>query len=295
MKFATIIENGQHIAGIISDNQFYSFKSIKESDSELTNLPEDLIGMIKDSEKWLPIIQQWEEKAKKSSGKELEQLNWAPPIPRPLKNIFCVGKNYAAHASEVDGSAPPEHMIVFTKAPTTVSGHGQAVPLHEKITNELDYEGELAIVIGKGGKSIPREEAFQAVFGYTILNDITARDLQAKHKQYFLGKSLDGTCPIGPWIVSKEEIANPADLEIETKVNGETRQHARTSQFLFPIEEMISTISNGITLEPGDIIATGTPAGVGKGYKPPRFLKKGDQIEVTIESIGSLHSTIHGE
>ena len=183
-------------------------------------------------------------------------------------------------------------MIVFTKAPTTVNGHEQTVPLHREVTSELDYEGELAIVIGKKGTSISRENAYDYIFGYTILNDLTARDLQSKHQQFFLGKSLDGTCPIGPWIVSKDAVPNPGDLEIETKVNGETRQHARTSLFLFPIDEIIATISKGISLEPGDIIATGTPAGVGKGFKPPRYLKNGDVIEITIESIGTLKSKI---
>ena len=183
-------------------------------------------------------------------------------------------------------------MIVFTKAPTTINAHKQTVPLHTEITNELDYEGELAIVIGKKGTSIPRDKAFEYIFGYTILNDITARDLQSKHQQYFLGKSLDGTCPMGPWIVSKEHVPQPNNLEIKTKVNGQTRQHARTSLFLFPIDEIIATISKGITLEPGDIIATGTPAGVGKGFKPTRYLKDGDVIEITIESIGTLESRI---
>ena len=219
-------------------------------------------------------------------GLAVESLQYASPI-KPNKNIFCIGKNYAAHAREFDGT-PPENMIVFTKAPTTVIGHGQPIPLHEGVTNELDYEGELAVVIGKKGKAISRDEAEDYIFGYTILNDITARDLQARHQQFFLGKSLDGTCPIGPWIVTKDEAGDARDLEIETKVNGEVRQHARTSLFLFPIDEIIATLSKGMTLEPGDIIATGTPAGVGKGFKPPRYLKDGDVIEICVESIGTL-------
>lgn len=215
------------------------------------------------------------------------------PIPRPTKNIMCIGKNYAEHAIEM-GSADdiPEHIMVFTKAPTTVVGHHYDVMNHAEVTNELDYEGELAIVIGKQGKGIAQEAALDYVFGYTILNDITARDLQARHKQFFLGKSLDTTCPIGPWIVHRSVISNPNNLFIQTKVNDEIRQESNTKHFIFPIEEIISVLSRGMTLEPGDIIATGTPAGVGKGFKPPRFLKSGDQIEIQIEGIGCLKNRI---
>ncbi len=292
MKFSTINDNGQAVAGLINQDSFYSLEAIKQSAEALKGLPTSLQTLIEESETWLPKLEEWVHTAEKIEGKSIDSLNWLAPLPRPRKNIFCVGKNYAAHAMEFDGGVPPEDMIVFTKAPTAVNGHEQTVPLHEEITNELDYEGELAIVIGKKGTSISREKADDYVFGYTILNDITARDLQSKHKQYFLGKSLDGSCPIGPWIVSKDKVPHPEDLEIKTKVNGETRQHARTSLFLFPIDEIIATISKGITLEPGDIIATGTPAGVGKGFKPPRYLRDGDVIEITIESIGTLKSRI---
>ena len=292
MKFSTIYENGQVVAGLIHQETFYSLEAIKQTSKELQGLPTSLQDLIEESEIWLTKLEGFKQWAEKVKGKSIESLTWLAPLPRPRKNIFCVGKNYAAHAREFEGGVPPENMIVFTKAPTTVNGHEQTVPLHREVTSELDYEGELAIVIGKKGTSISRENAYDYIFGYTILNDLTARDLQSKHQQFFLGKSLDGTCPIGPWIVSKDAVPNPGDLEIETKVNGETRQHARTSLFLFPIDEIIATISKGISLEPGDIIATGTPAGVGKGFKPPRYLKNGDVIEITIESIGTLKSKI---
>lgn len=292
MKFSTVNDNGQAVAGLIDQDLFYSLEVIRRSSEVLKGLPTSLQALIEESETWLPKLQEWVQAAEKTEGKSIDSLIWLAPLPRPHKNIFCVGKNYAAHATEFDGGVPPEDMIVFTKAPTAVNAHKQVVPLHTEVTNELDYEGELAIVIGKKGTSISREKAYDHVFGYTILNDITARDLQSKHQQYFLGKSLDGTCPMGPWIVSKDHVPHPYDLEIKTKVNGETRQHARTSLFLFPIDEIIATISKGITLEPGDIIATGTPAGVGKGFKPPRYLKDGDVIEITIESIGTLKSII---
>lgn len=292
MKFSTVNDNGKAAAGLIDQDLFYSLEVIRQSSEALKGLPTSLQALIEESETWLPKLQEWVQAAEKTEGKSIDSLTWLAPLPRPHKNIFCVGKNYAAHATEFDGGVAPEDMIVFTKAPTAINAHKQAVPLHTEVTNELDYEGELAIVIGKKGTSISRDKAYDHIFGYTILNDITARDLQSKHQQYFLGKSLDGTSPMGPWIISKDQVPHPYDLEIKTKVNGETRQHARTSLFLFPIDEIIATISKGITLEPGDIIATGTPAGVGKGFKPPRYLKDGDVIEITIESIGTLKSII---
>ncbi|PLT33834.1 fumarylacetoacetate hydrolase family protein [Bacillus sp. V5-8f] len=222
-----------------------------------------------------------------------EELEWEAPIPRPAKNIFCVGKNYAEHAIELGSEADiPEHIMLFSKTPTTVVGQNSVVPSHSDVTQQLDYEGELAIIIGKKGRTIMREEALDYVFGYTVINDITARDLQARHKQFLLGKSLDGTCPMGPYIVHKSMVPNPNKLRIQTKVNGEIRQDANTEQFIFPTEEIISVISRGMTLEPGDIIATGTPAGVGKGFKPPKFLKSGDTVEITVEKIGTLVNKI---
>lgn len=211
------------------------------------------------------------------------------PIPRPLKNIFCVGKNYAEHAIEMGSKDDiPEHVMVFTKAPTTVIGPNETVLNHKNVTEQLDYEGELAVVIGKKGKGIKREEALDYIFGYTIINDVTARDLQSRHKQFFIGKSLDTSCPMGPWIVHSSVIENPNELKLETRINDEVRQSSNTKNFIFPIEEVISVLSEGMTLEPGDIIATGTPAGVGKGFKPPIFLNSGDKMEVTVEKIGKL-------
>ncbi|WP_455661446.1 fumarylacetoacetate hydrolase family protein [Pradoshia sp.] len=281
MKLATVVIEGIETAGVIDGGLFYTMESIRD---QVEGIPNDLNTFIEQSSEWLPVLAELD--LTDAEGVAVESLQFASPI-RPNKNIFCIGKNYAAHAREFDGT-PPENMIVFTKAPTTVIGHKQPISLHAEVTNELDYEGELAIVIGKKGRAISREEAEDYIFGYTILNDVTARDLQAKHQQFFLGKSLDGSCPIGPWIVTKDEVGDACDLEIETKVNGEVRQSARTSLFLFPIDEIIATLSKGMTLEPGDIIATGTPAGVGKGFKPPRYLKDGDVIEICVESIGTL-------
>jgi 2-keto-4-pentenoate hydratase/2-oxohepta-3-ene-1,7-dioic acid hydratase in catechol pathway len=182
--------------------------------------------------------------------------------------------------------------MLFSKAPTAVIGHEDEIDPHLHLTKELDYEGELAVVIGKKGKQITEEDAMDYVFGYTIVNDITARNLQEQHKQFLLGKSLDTSCPIGPYIVHKSAIENPYDLTVLTRVNDEVRQNGHTKDMIFSIEHIISTLSQGTTLEPGDIIATGTPAGVGKGFNPPKFLKPGDIVEVEIEGIGKLRNRI---
>jgi len=219
------------------------------------------------------------------------------PIPRPAKNVFCVGRNYIEHVAEGDRAAGretevPRHPQFFTKPPTAVIGPDEAVPSYAAITRVLDYEVELALVIGRGGADIPAERAFDHVFGYTIVNDITARDLQRRHGQWFKGKGLDRSCPMGPWIVPADEFAAPPDLAIALTVNGEMRQSSRTSQLIFDIPAIIATLSAGLTLEAGDVIATGTPSGVGYAMTPPRVLAPGDVIEATVEGIGTLRTTI---
>jgi len=218
----------------------------------------------------------------------LLRLEWLSPIPRTPKNIICIGKNYNEHAKEMGAQAAPENLVVFTKSPTAIAADGETVSLHADVTEKLDYEGELAVVIGKRGQNIPKNMAFDYIFGYTIANDITARDLQDKHKQYFLGKSLNGTCPIGPYVVTKDEIPDPQSLTIVTKVNDEIRQNGTTKDMMFTVETIVSILSHHVTLEPGDIILTGTPAGVGKGMNPPTYLKAGDVVKVSIEGIGTL-------
>ncbi|WP_027408984.1 fumarylacetoacetate hydrolase family protein [Anoxybacteroides tepidamans] len=300
MRFVTAERNHQIFVGVVNKKEeIINLALAEQAMKGSKTLPETLVECIAIGDQFIEEVQKiatWIETEKQSSSDyvyPLESVRLLAPIPRPSKNIFCVGKNYVEHAIEL-GSADdiPEHLMLFSKVPTTVIGHEARVLRHENVTNELDYEGELAVVIGKKGKGIRAEEALDYVFGYTIINDITARDLQQRHKQFLLGKSLDTSCPMGPWIVHKSLIPNPNRLHIETKVNGETRQKANTEQFIFPVETIISTISQGMTLEPGDIIATGTPAGVGKGMKPPRFLQSGDVVEITIEKIGTLRNSI---
>lgn len=296
MKLATVInEKGDQFIGVAVNGgqQIIHLADFERSVKGTSTLPKEMIECIEMGEEFINrvngLLNEADEDQLIRSSYSIDQLSFLAPIPRPLKNVFCIGKNYREHAIEMGSEADiPEDLIVFTKAPTSIIGHGANILSHKNVTSQLDYEGELAIVIGKKGKGIKKEEAFDYIFGYTILNDITARDLQSKHKQFFLGKSLDGSCPIGPWIVDKSEIDNPEELNIKTLVNGEVRQASSTNQFIFPIAEIIETLSNGMTLEPGDIIATGTPSGVGKGFNPPRFLSSGDKIEITIDKIGTL-------
>jgi 2-keto-4-pentenoate hydratase/2-oxohepta-3-ene-1,7-dioic acid hydratase in catechol pathway len=224
---------------------------------------------------------------------DLGAVNLLAPIPRPAKNVFCVGRNYRAHVEEGyrargNDVSYPDAPQFFTKAPTSVIGPRDTALVDPSVTSKFDYEAELGIVIGRGGRNIPEGAAAEAIFGYTIVNDFTARDLQRRHDQWFKGKSLDRSCATGPWIVHASAIPNPQDLAISLTVNGEVRQSSRTSQMIFSLARIVRDLSLGMTLEPGDIIATGTPQGVGYAMEPPTFLRGGDTVEITIESIGRL-------
>ena len=217
------------------------------------------------------------------------------PLPQPRRNLWCVGRNYHAHAKELretvfkDNAADPQAWpIVFTKVPETVVGPGADVHLPgAAISAQIDYEAELTVIIGRGGKNIARADAMKHVYGYTIVNDVTARDVQMRHAQWDLGKSFDSFCPMGPWIVTADEL-DARDTRVRCWVNDELRQDARTSDLIFDIPSLIETCSRGITLLPGDIIATGTAAGVGMGMKPPRWLQHGDVVRIEIDGIGTL-------
>jgi 2-keto-4-pentenoate hydratase/2-oxohepta-3-ene-1,7-dioic acid hydratase in catechol pathway len=229
-----------------------------------------------------------EELARRKLAYPLRRVRLLAPIPAPARNIFCLGRNYAEHAAE-RGAAAPEHPVYFTKPDTCVVGPGDDV-VHHAVTSELDYEVELAVVIGTGGKDIARAEALGHVFGYTVINDVTARDLQRRHGQWFKGKSLDTFCPMGPVLVTVDEIPDPQALAISLRVNGEVRQQSHTGKMIFPIAQCIEVLSQGMTLRPGDIIATGTPDGVGAASG--NFLRPGDRVEAEVESIGTLTNRI---
>ena len=230
----------------------------------------------------------------------MEGATLCAPVPRPPKNVFCVGKNYHEHAKEFAGSGfdastkevVPEAPVVFSKPATSVIGPVEPIPSHLDPTGSVDYEGELAVVIGRAGRGIRKADALAHVFGYTIVNDVTARTLQHKHRQWILGKGIDGFCPMGPAILTADEVPDPAALRVTTHVNGEKRQDAPVSDLIFDISTLIEVISAGITLEPGDVIATGTPAGVGIGSDPPRFLKPGDTVRIEVPGIGVLENPV---
>ncbi len=231
----------------------------------------------------------------------VEEVRFLAPVPHPVRNVFCVGRNYRAHIIEgniakgLDPNTFPADIEFFTKATTTVIGHEATIPSYRGLTRMLDYEAELAIVMGDGGSDIPPEKAIDAVFGYTIVNDVTARDLQRRHGQWFKGKSLDRSCPMGPWVAHKSVLTEPNALSIRLWVNGELRQDSNTSDMIFDVPTVINQLSAGLTLLPGDVIATGTPSGVGYAMQPPRPLQDGDVVGVEIEGIGRLENTVHDD
>src|SRR5215831_14937591 len=229
-----------------------------------------------------------DELARRKLAYPLKRVRLLAPIAAPGRNIFCLGRNYADHAAE-RGAPAPDHPVYFTKPGTAVVGPGDDV-VHHAITKELDYEVELAVVIGVGGRDIPRAEALGHVFGYTIINDVTARDLQKRHNQWFKGKSLDTFCPMGPILVTADEIPDPQALAISLRVNGQGRQSSHTSKMIFPVAQCIEVLSQAMTLQAGDIISTGTPDGVGAATGA--FLKAGDRIEAEVEGIGVLANKV---
>ncbi|MCI0396704.1 MAG: fumarylacetoacetate hydrolase family protein [Chloroflexi bacterium] len=227
----------------------------------------------------------------------LASVRLLAPIPAPRRNIMCLGLNYAEHVAESYTTRGrqvqlPETPVIFTKATTAVNGPYAGIPLDPAVTGELDWEAELALVIGQVGKNISREAALSHVFGYMVLNDVTARDLQTRGKQYFKGKSLDGCCPMGPWIVTADELPNLSNLRVTSRVNGLTKQDGNTSQMIFDVPTIIAYLSLGMTLLPGDIISTGTPSGVGFARTPPEFLQPGDIVECEVEGIGTIRNKI---
>jgi 2-keto-4-pentenoate hydratase/2-oxohepta-3-ene-1,7-dioic acid hydratase in catechol pathway len=236
---------------------------------------------------------------------DLSSVEVLAPIPRPSRNIFCVGKNYNAHAREFtqsgfDTSAKdesesiPSVPIIFSKVPECVIANGDPIRYPVGVSDKVDYEAELAVVIGKGGRGIRKADAYSHVFGYMILNDLTARDLQSRHKQWLIGKSLDTFCPMGPWLVTADAV-DPENLRIRCWVNDELRQEANSGELIFNIPTLIEILSAGITLYPGDIIATGTPAGVGIGFEPPRYLVSGDRVTIEVDGLGRLSNVLQYE
>ena len=230
-------------------------------------------------------------------GDAASAIRWHAPMPRTPRNIFCLGLNYLAHAQEsahARGRAAkvPTVPVFFTKAPTSINGPFDDVPVDWSVTEQVDWEVELGVVIGTGGKNIRRADALRHVFGYTVVNDVSAREVQLGHMQWFKGKSLDGFCPFGPVVVTADEYGDPQRKRLTCRVNGVTKQDSNTSDMIFPVDITIEWLSKGMTLEAGDLIATGTPEGVGMGRTPPEYLKDGDVVETEVEGIGTLRNRI---
>jgi 2-keto-4-pentenoate hydratase/2-oxohepta-3-ene-1,7-dioic acid hydratase in catechol pathway len=226
----------------------------------------------------------------------LSTVRLAAPV-HPAKNVFCVGRNYLEHAKEGARALGreltlPEVPTFFSKAPTAIADPDAELHFERRVSTQMDWEGELAVVIGSRIKDVTEEEAVSAVFGYTCLNDITARDLQRAHLQWLKGKSLDDSCPIGPWIAPAHEIPDPHKLQLILRINGHRKQEANTGQMIFRIPRLIAELSRGMTLEPGDVIATGTPDGVGFARTPPEYFADGDVVEIAIQKIGTLRNTV---
>lgn len=274
-------------------------------------VPDQMLDLIDQYDRYLPALQAIVDKAGQrrftevrtfsdiGAAHKLSEVRLAAPIPRPRKNILCIATNYKEHIEETarlrgHKAVLPEYPVFFTKAPTSVNGPYGEIVVDPAVSSEIDWEAELGVIIGKAGKNIREEDALSYVFGYTVINDITARDLQARHKQFFKGKSLDGSCPMGPWIVSADEIPDPHNVALRLRVNGVVKQESTTSLMIFSINKAIAVLSAGMTLEPGDIIATGTPSGVGFSRTPPEFLKPGDLVETEVDGIGTLRNPVVG-
>ena len=277
MKLITFLENGLERVGVLSADE-----------QTVQPLPvADMNALIESGEIPAPV------------GEEisLSKVTILSPIPRPRQDVICLGINYKAHAQEAERYSEAflkekPIPIYFSKRVSEAVAPEGFIESHPGLVERLDYEAELAVIIGKRAKNVPAEEAENYIFGYTVLNDVSARVLQTSHKQWYFGKSLDGFTPVGPCIVTADEIPFPPKLKITAAVNGELRQDSTTDLLITGIPEIIAELSSGMTLLPGTIIATGTPSGVGMGFDPPKFLKSGDVVECTVEGIGTLRNTV---
>ena len=265
---------------------------------DLTAVAPDMLTLIESGAEGLAQAEAYAKTA--SPTLPLNEATLLAPIPMPRRNVMCLGLNYVEHAKESytargQETKIPDFPIVFTKATTAVTGPYAAIPYDTAVSTRIDWEAEMAVIIGRQGKNIRPEDAMHYVFGYTIINDVSARDLQTQHKQYFKGKSLDGSCPMGPWISTADEIPDPHQLAITSRVNGVTKQASNTRYMIFDIPAILYHLSRGMTLLPGDIIATGTPSGVGFARQPPEFLAPGDVVECEVEMLGVIRNTLAPE
>ncbi|MCH8111511.1 MAG: fumarylacetoacetate hydrolase family protein [Proteobacteria bacterium] len=301
MRLVTYSGNGATRVGVLGEAQTSVTPQVSVTPMSALDpsLPDTMLGIIRAGARALARARDALAQGG-AAGIPLEEIKILAPIPRPGRNILCVGRNYRAHAAEfqrsgVDATATrdevPDFPIIFTKAPSAVIGPGEPIRASLDPTATTDNEGELGVVIGKGGRGINRGDAWDTVFGYTIINDVTARTLQTRHRQWFIGKSLDSFCPMGPCIAVADQI-DVTRAKLVTRVNGEVRQEGLIADLIFDIPTLVETLSATMTLETGDVIATGTPAGVGIGFDPPKYLAPGDVVSIRIEGIGELTNPV---
>ena len=298
MKFFTFEYEGLEEIGILTKD---GEKMIPIDEVELSQEFFDMNDFIETHEKSdiEKLDKLWKGEAKADIYYDFDKILILAPIPLPLHDVISVGLNYKAHIPETVvelemKNEVPVSPVIFSKRARHAGGAEAVIPLHDDLTKKLDYEVELGVVIGKETSKVIKSEVRDSIFGYTIMNDISARDLMVKHQQWTIGKGLDGAVVMGPCIVHKDYIDYPVKLDISAKINGELRQNSNTENFIFDIDALVSDISKGMTLEAGDIISTGTPAGVGMSFDPPKYLKDGDIIECEIESIGVLKNIVKG-
>jgi 2-keto-4-pentenoate hydratase/2-oxohepta-3-ene-1,7-dioic acid hydratase in catechol pathway len=293
MRIATFSHAGRECLGIVQNDQVLDLSAAD------AKAPASMLALIAGGATALDAARKAAVAAQNNRKlwRPLKDCRLLAPIPRPQKNVFCVGRNYKLHIEEgarARGVEPsyPKVPEFFSKPPTAVVGHGGEVCVSQSVTKQFDYEVELAVVVGKTCRNVKKSDAYSVVFGYTVLNDFTARDLQRDHGQWFKGKGLDTTCPIGPWIVTADEFGPARGHRIALRVNGATRQNSDTADMLFGVDDIIESLSAGLTLDPGDIICTGTPSGVGMGLEPQVWLQDGDVVEAEVEGIGVLCNTV---
>ncbi len=293
MRIATCSYNNQVLLAVVQDDSVFFPTASSEWSADITSM----LQLIDSGEKSLQDLQKIVENADRSEWVPLEDVELLSPIPRPRQNVMCLGWNYIEHVEETSGKeleAPklPKYPIVFTKAANSMNGPFANIPVDLEVSNKMDWEVELAVIIGKSGEGISKANAMDHVFGYSVINDVSAREIQKRHKQFFVGKSFTGACPMGPWIVTKDEIADPQNLNIKSWVNNELKQDSNTQYQIFDIATVIETLSKGMVLEAGDIIATGTPSGVGYVRTPPEYLMPGDVVECEVEGVGNFSNPI---
>lgn len=293
MKLVTLRHQGSEYLGIQREDHVVlpALSTPKEG------IPRSMLALIDAGEEGISMLREFDDPESTGVRIPLSEAELLAPVPAPPGNIICLGWNYAEHVEEsataaVRGRELPEHPVVFTKAVGSIIGPFDAIPYDGGFSSQWDWEVELGVIIGKAGRGISEADALDHVFGYTVVNDVSIRDVQFRHQQFFLGKSADGACPMGPCLVTADEIADPQALDLSCRVNGETKQSSNTRYQIFDIRKTISILSKGMTLRAGDIIATGTPSGVGFARKPPEFLKPGDVVECEVENVGVMRNPV---